>query len=151
MSINTVSSKAVDESHAEKEKKLGNKGSYEGQELERSHVGLVCFHDSKLQQYCYWGLLVFAFYSFPVCAWNPDSVCMPLISSARRTFIHSSSEASSFIRGARVLARREADGYYYLGHIAQEVKVAIYCSVSLFSCPCHALPVLSPWCRVALL
>ncbi|XP_021243975.1 uncharacterized protein LOC110394407 isoform X2 [Numida meleagris] len=59
---------------------------------------------------------------FPVCAWNPDSICMPLISSARRNFIHSSPEASNCVRGARVLARREVDGYYYLGHIAQEVK-----------------------------
>ncbi|KAK4829549.1 hypothetical protein QYF61_005188 [Mycteria americana] len=59
---------------------------------------------------------------FPVCAWNPDSLCMPWISSAKRNFIDSSPEASSFMRGARVLARREADGYYYLGHIAQEVK-----------------------------
>ncbi|XP_052645610.1 uncharacterized protein LOC128142929 isoform X2 [Harpia harpyja] len=57
---------------------------------------------------------------FPVCAWNPDSLCMPLISSAKRNFIDSSPEAFTFMRGARVLARREADGYYYLGHIAQE-------------------------------
>ncbi|XP_075014153.1 uncharacterized protein LOC142085754 isoform X2 [Calonectris borealis] len=57
---------------------------------------------------------------FPVCAWNPDSLCMPLMPSATRDFIDSSPEASSFMRGARVLARREADGYYYLGHIAQE-------------------------------
>ncbi|KAM6211963.1 uncharacterized protein WM294_005251 [Sarcoramphus papa] len=57
---------------------------------------------------------------FPVCAWNPDALRMPLISSAKRNFIDSSPEASSFMRGARVLARREADGYYYLGHIAQE-------------------------------
>ncbi|XP_015722338.1 uncharacterized protein C11orf16 homolog isoform X2 [Coturnix japonica] len=64
---------------------------------------------------------------FPVCAWSPDSICMPLISSARRNFIHSSPEASSFIRGARVLARRKADGYYYLGHIAQEVKGSREC------------------------
>lgn len=68
---------------------------------------------------------IFVFYSFPVCAWKPDSLCMPLISSAKGNFIDSSSEASSFMRGARVLARREADGYYYLGHVAQEVKVAI--------------------------
>uniref|UniRef100_A0A8C3JCG8 DUF4537 domain-containing protein n=1 Tax=Calidris pygmaea TaxID=425635 RepID=A0A8C3JCG8_9CHAR len=47
---------------------------------------------------------------------------MPLISSAKRNFIDSSPVASTFVRGARVLARREADGYYYLGHIAQEVK-----------------------------
>ncbi|XP_040417046.1 trichohyalin-like isoform X2 [Cygnus olor] len=59
---------------------------------------------------------------FPVCAWNPDSLCMPVVSSEKRNFIHSSSEASSFLRGARVLARKEADGYYYLGHVAQEVK-----------------------------
>ncbi|KAM7129279.1 uncharacterized protein J5F26_009198 isoform 1-T3 [Ciconia maguari] len=59
---------------------------------------------------------------FPVCAWNLDSLCMPWISSAKRNFIDSSPEASSLMRGARVLARREADGYYYLGHIAQEVK-----------------------------
>ncbi|KAM4670763.1 uncharacterized protein AAGF69_003578 isoform 2-T3 [Amazona ochrocephala] len=59
---------------------------------------------------------------FPVCVWNPDSLCRPPISSAKRNFIDSSPEASSFMRGARVLARREADGYYYLGHIAQEVK-----------------------------
>ncbi|XP_064313321.1 trichohyalin-like [Phalacrocorax carbo] len=59
---------------------------------------------------------------FPVCAWNPDSPCMPSVSSAKWNFIDSSPEVSSFMRGARVLARREADGYYYLGHIAQEVK-----------------------------
>lgn len=60
---------------------------------------------------------------FPVCAWNPDSLCRLSVSSAKRSFVDSSkSEASSFMRGARVLARREADGYYYLGHIAQEVK-----------------------------
>ncbi|XP_067392357.1 uncharacterized protein C11orf16 homolog isoform X2 [Emydura macquarii macquarii] len=33
-----------------------------------------------------------------------------------------SPEAPHLLRGARVLARRETDGYYYLGHIAQEVK-----------------------------
>ncbi|XP_061844884.1 uncharacterized protein LOC133624703 [Colius striatus] len=56
----------------------------------------------------------------PICVWNPSSLCMPLIPSAKRNFIDSSPEASSVVRGARVLARREADGYYYLGHIAQE-------------------------------
>ncbi|XP_074758114.1 uncharacterized protein LOC141958943 isoform X2 [Athene noctua] len=57
---------------------------------------------------------------FPVCAWNPGSLCVLLISSSKRNFIDSCPEAFSFLRGARVLARREADGYYYLGHIAQE-------------------------------
>ncbi|XP_071654448.1 uncharacterized protein [Patagioenas fasciata] len=59
---------------------------------------------------------------FPVCAQNPDFLSMPLISSAKMSVIDSRPEASSLVRGARVLARREADGYYYLGHIAQEVK-----------------------------
>eukprot|EP00079_Xenopus_tropicalis_P013347 XP_002941650.2 PREDICTED: uncharacterized protein LOC100498229 isoform X1 [Xenopus tropicalis] len=31
-------------------------------------------------------------------------------------------EAVSLLRGARVLARRDTDGYYYLGHIAHEVE-----------------------------
>lgn len=68
---------------------------------------------------------IFVFYSFPVSAQNPDALCTALISSAKRNFIDSTPEASSFVRGARVLARREADGYYYLGHIAQEVEVDI--------------------------
>ncbi|XP_065537281.1 uncharacterized protein LOC136015356 isoform X2 [Lathamus discolor] len=59
---------------------------------------------------------------FQVCAWNPASLCRSSRSSAKRNFIDSFPEASSFVRGARVLARREADGYYYLGHIAQEVE-----------------------------
>ncbi|GCC35771.1 hypothetical protein chiPu_0014259 [Chiloscyllium punctatum] len=33
-----------------------------------------------------------------------------------------STEQVELIRGARVLARRESDGYYYLGRLAQEVK-----------------------------
>lgn len=47
---------------------------------------------------------------------------MPLIPSSKRNFIGSSLEAFRVLRGARVLARRETDGYYYLGHIVQEVK-----------------------------
>ncbi|XP_041343412.1 uncharacterized protein C11orf16 homolog [Pyrgilauda ruficollis] len=57
-----------------------------------------------------------------VCAWNPGPFCMPLIPSAKRNFIGSSLEASRVLKGARVLARRETDGYYYLGHLVQEVK-----------------------------
>ncbi|XP_030917313.1 trichohyalin-like [Geospiza fortis] len=58
----------------------------------------------------------------PVCAWNPGPLCMSLIPSTKRNFIGLSLEASRVLRGARVLARRETDGYYYLGHIVQEVK-----------------------------
>lgn len=97
------------------------------------------------------------FHSFPVCAWNPDSLCMPLISSAKRNLIDSSPEASTFMRGARVLARREADGYYYLGHIAQEVKVAIYRELCWkricvsFPRASHASAVPCPCCGVGIL
>lgn len=69
---------------------------------------------------------IFVFHSCPVCAWNPCPFCMPLISSTKRNFTGSSQEASRVLRGARVLARRETDSYYYLGHIVQEVKVTIY-------------------------
>ncbi|XP_030093648.1 trichohyalin-like isoform X2 [Serinus canaria] len=47
---------------------------------------------------------------------------MPLIPSTKRNFIGLSLEASRVLRGARVLARSQTDGYYYLGHIVQEVK-----------------------------
>ncbi|XP_064594169.1 trichohyalin-like isoform X3 [Zonotrichia leucophrys gambelii] len=47
---------------------------------------------------------------------------MPLIPSAKRNFRGLSLEASRVLRGARVLARRETDGCYYLGHIVQEVE-----------------------------
>ncbi|XP_041254544.1 uncharacterized protein LOC121332798 isoform X2 [Onychostruthus taczanowskii] len=57
-----------------------------------------------------------------VCAWNPGPFCMPLIPSAKRNFIGSSLEASHVLKGARVLARTETDGYYYLGHLVEEVK-----------------------------
>lgn len=93
------------------------------------HVGLVCLHCSKLQSICcrafryFW---YFVLHSCPVCAWSPASCGMPLIPSAKRNFTGSSLEASRLVRGARVLARRETDGYYYLGHIVQEVKGTIY-------------------------
>lgn len=74
---------------------------------------------------------IFLFYSFPLCPWNPGSTCVPLMSSAKRSFTDLSPEASSCIRGARVLARNEADGYYYLGHIVQEVKVGMYWDLRL--------------------
>ncbi|KAI1238812.1 hypothetical protein IHE44_0011902 [Lamprotornis superbus] len=58
----------------------------------------------------------------PVCAWSPGPFCRPLTLSPKRNFTGSSPEASRVLRRARVLARRETDGYYYLGHIVQEVK-----------------------------
>ncbi|XP_038011639.1 trichohyalin-like isoform X2 [Motacilla alba alba] len=73
-------------------------------------------------------MLIFCFHlllppsSCGVCVWSPGPFCMPLIPSTERNFIGSSLEASRVLRGARVLARRETDGYYYLGHIVQGVK-----------------------------
>ncbi|KAM7056292.1 uncharacterized protein M8220_002760 isoform 2-T2 [Acridotheres tristis] len=58
----------------------------------------------------------------PVCAWSPGPFCRPLTLLPKRNFTGSSPEASRVLRGARVLARRETDGYYYPGHIVQEVK-----------------------------
>uniref|UniRef100_A0A803W1T5 DUF4537 domain-containing protein n=1 Tax=Ficedula albicollis TaxID=59894 RepID=A0A803W1T5_FICAL len=65
---------------------------------------------------------IFVFHSCPVCAWSPGPFCRPFIPSTKRNFTGSSPEASRVLRGARVLARRDTDGFYYLGHIVQEVK-----------------------------
>ncbi|KAJ1166617.1 hypothetical protein NDU88_007016 [Pleurodeles waltl] len=40
----------------------------------------------------------------------------------KRDFLNVSTETLRLLRGARVMARRMIDGYYYLGHIAQEVE-----------------------------
>nr|XP_005296426.1 uncharacterized protein LOC101944303 isoform X1 [Chrysemys picta bellii] len=58
---------------------------------------------------------------FPVyvCANSPR---IPLTTLTKGDLMDWSPEAPHLLRGARVLARRETDGYYYLGHIAQEVK-----------------------------
>ncbi|XP_027736987.1 uncharacterized protein LOC114056184 [Empidonax traillii] len=83
-----------------------------------SHV--QCCHTNKDSHGCLLPRCPMTY--FPVCAWNLCPLCAPLIPSAKSHFIDSSPEASRLVRGARVLARRETDGYYYLGHIAQEVK-----------------------------
>ncbi|XP_067151453.1 uncharacterized protein [Apteryx mantelli] len=69
---------------------------------------------------------------FPVCMWSPDFLGTPLISSAEGRLIHSSLKASDFMRGVRVLARRETDGYYYLGHVVKEVKGSRECFLIKF-------------------
>nr|XP_013802576.1 PREDICTED: uncharacterized protein LOC106488272 [Apteryx mantelli mantelli] len=64
--------------------------------------------------------------------WSPDFLGTPLISSAEGRLIHSSLKASDFMRGVRVLARRETDGYYYLGHVVKEVKGSRECFLIKF-------------------
>ncbi|CAI5786250.1 Hypothetical predicted protein [Podarcis lilfordi] len=49
---------------------------------------------------------------FPSDAWSP----------VKEAFIDWSSEVYNLQRGVQVLARRETDGFYHLGHIVQEVK-----------------------------
>ncbi|KAG6931843.1 hypothetical protein G0U57_000908, partial [Chelydra serpentina] len=58
---------------------------------------------------------------FPVCV-CANSSSIPLTTLIKGDLTDCSPEASHLLRGARVLARRETDGYYYPGHIAQEVK-----------------------------
>ncbi|XP_078509560.1 uncharacterized protein LOC144769376 [Lissotriton helveticus] len=43
----------------------------------------------------------------------------------KRDFLNVPTETLRLLRGARVLARRATDGYYYLGHIAQEVEGSV--------------------------
>ncbi|XP_044297086.1 uncharacterized protein LOC123028857 [Varanus komodoensis] len=59
---------------------------------------------------------------FPLSIWNPDSFNTFLRSSVKKDLADSSPKIHSLLRGIRVLARKETDGYYYLGHIVQEVK-----------------------------
>ncbi|KYO36511.1 trichohyalin-like [Alligator mississippiensis] len=59
---------------------------------------------------------------FPTCGWRPDPPTLPLASSAKENLMDLSLEVPHLLRGARILARRETDGYYYQGHIAQQVK-----------------------------
>ncbi|XP_019400228.1 PREDICTED: uncharacterized protein LOC109316526 isoform X3 [Crocodylus porosus] len=59
---------------------------------------------------------------FPTCGWRPDPPTLPLASSAKENLMDISLEVPYLLRGVRILARRETDGYYYQGHIAQQVK-----------------------------
>ncbi|XP_074863287.1 uncharacterized protein LOC142019848 [Carettochelys insculpta] len=59
---------------------------------------------------------------FPVCGWNPNFSTTPMTTLTNGNLMDWCTGAPHLLRGARVLARRETDGYYYLGHIAQEVK-----------------------------
>nr|XP_048686559.1 uncharacterized protein LOC125626981 isoform X1 [Caretta caretta]XP_048686570.1 uncharacterized protein LOC125626981 isoform X1 [Caretta caretta]XP_048686580.1 uncharacterized protein LOC125626981 isoform X1 [Caretta caretta] len=58
---------------------------------------------------------------FPICV-CANSPTIPLTTLTKEDLMDWSLEAPHLLRGAQVLARRETDGYYYLGHIAQEVK-----------------------------
>ncbi|XP_057283820.1 trichohyalin-like isoform X1 [Pezoporus wallicus] len=124
MSSNTVSSESIDGSLERQRRKSQETRTitvgWEGCSMGTSLVFVIASCRSSVAKVFISCISIF--HSFPVCAWNPDSFCRSSISSAKRNFIDSYPEASSFLRGARVLARREADGYYYLGHIAQEVK-----------------------------
>ncbi|XP_043564762.1 uncharacterized protein LOC122559376 isoform X1 [Chiloscyllium plagiosum] len=54
-----------------------------------------------------------------LCSWSTLHPCDVKVNTKGDLI---DSYAGELIRGARVLARRESDGYYYLGRLAQEVK-----------------------------
>ncbi|XP_062990606.1 uncharacterized protein LOC134403987 [Elgaria multicarinata webbii] len=72
----------------------------------------------------HWSPLLTGHYTtqFPLGVWSPDSPNTFLRSSVKEDLADSSPKIHSLLRGIRVLARKETDGYYYLGHIVQEVK-----------------------------
>ncbi|XP_075711993.1 uncharacterized protein LOC142748692 [Rhinoderma darwinii] len=54
---------------------------------------------------------------------EPMSCCVhPKVPPLSASPLQMSPEALSLLRGARVLARRDTDGLYYMGHIAREVE-----------------------------
>ncbi|XP_070610948.1 uncharacterized protein [Erythrolamprus reginae] len=59
---------------------------------------------------------------FPLGAWGPDTCNACLRCSMQENLGDCSTNSHHLLRGIRVLARRQTDGYYYLGHIIQKVK-----------------------------
>ncbi|XP_061494767.1 uncharacterized protein LOC133390345 isoform X2 [Rhineura floridana] len=68
---------------------------------------------------------------FPLDSLNPDS-SKAFLRSSITDIIDWSPMIHSLQRGIQVLARRETDGYYYLGHIVQEVKGSRECVLIKF-------------------
>ncbi|KAG8138288.1 hypothetical protein E2320_004196, partial [Naja naja] len=59
---------------------------------------------------------------FPLGAWAPDTCNRCLKSSIQENLGDCSTNSHHLLRGTRVLARKQTDGYYYLSHIVQKVK-----------------------------
>ncbi|XP_039217751.1 uncharacterized protein LOC120316337 isoform X2 [Crotalus tigris] len=59
---------------------------------------------------------------FPLGTWSPDTCNTCLRSSMQENLGDCSTNSHHLLRGIRVLARKQTDGYYYLSHIVQKVK-----------------------------
>ncbi|XP_063164571.1 uncharacterized protein LOC134500985 [Candoia aspera] len=59
---------------------------------------------------------------FPLGVRGPDTCTTFMRSSVQENLGDCSTDTHNLLRGIRVLARKETDGYYYLGHIVQKVK-----------------------------
>ncbi|XP_034258984.1 uncharacterized protein LOC117655536 [Pantherophis guttatus] len=59
---------------------------------------------------------------FPLGAWGPDTCNTGLRSPIQENLGDCSTNSHHVLRGIRVLARKQTDGYYYLSHIVQKVK-----------------------------
>ncbi|KAK9400057.1 hypothetical protein NXF25_013076 [Crotalus adamanteus] len=59
---------------------------------------------------------------FPLGTWSPDTYNTCLRSSMQENLGDCSTNSHHLLRGIRVLARKQTDGYYYLSHIVQKVK-----------------------------
>ncbi|XP_026559020.1 uncharacterized protein LOC113438040 [Pseudonaja textilis] len=59
---------------------------------------------------------------FPLGAWAPDTCNTRLRSSVQENLGDGTTNSHHLLRGTRVLARKQTDGYYYLSHIVQKVK-----------------------------
>ncbi|XP_013923934.1 PREDICTED: uncharacterized protein LOC106550528, partial [Thamnophis sirtalis] len=56
----------------------------------------------------------------PLGAWGPDTCNICLRSPIQENFGDCSTNSHHLLRGIRVLARKQTDGYYYLSHIVQK-------------------------------
>ncbi|XP_058045607.1 uncharacterized protein LOC131201620 isoform X2 [Ahaetulla prasina] len=57
---------------------------------------------------------------FPLGAWDPDTYNTCLRSPIQENLGDCSTNSRHLLRGIRVLARKQTDGYYYLSHIVQK-------------------------------
>ncbi|MEE6486010.1 hypothetical protein FKM82_014483 [Ascaphus truei] len=79
-------------------------------------------HSCKSPGFCPLQSTIYPEVGMPPCSCNHVSQELPAAITVQKNSVNVSPEALCILRGARVLARRETDGYYYLGHIAHEVE-----------------------------
>ncbi|XP_020656147.3 uncharacterized protein LOC110082698 [Pogona vitticeps] len=94
--------------------------------------------DCVSKQHCIHSLDSHHITQFPMGAWSMDSPNKFLRGSIKEDLMDLSLMIHNLPKGIRVLARKETDGYYYLGHIVQKVKDSRECFLVKFERSQHS-------------